>query len=324
MAQYGYGAQPQGNPAYAPQSAQNLQFYPSSYGAPNDVSGHAASSQSSYGYGAPSGTMGGGGANFGFGPAAGVSGRMGEQGGLRTGWLAAFSAEGYEGEPSLLEELDINFGHIQAKTIAVLNPFRRIDQHLMDDSDIIGPLIFLVCFGFLLALSGTLHFGYVYGLSLMGSTSLHVIISLMTPQDDADPGNPSPAGATPYAGASSPQPPSSQHGHHHHANELSATLTWSRSASVLGYCIIPLLAMSVVGVFMPMDTPMGIVMTSAAIMWCTYSASGMFCAVGRLRSMRGLVAYPLALFYVGFGIMTIFSSRGSGNMAKIVGSAGTS
>lgn len=55
------------------------------------------------------------GANFGFGPAAGVSGRMGEQGGLKTGWLAAFSAEGYEGEPSLLEELDINFGHIQAK-----------------------------------------------------------------------------------------------------------------------------------------------------------------------------------------------------------------
>lgn len=69
---------------------------------------------------------------------------------------------------------------------------------------------------------------------------------------------------------------------------------------------------------MPMDTPLGIVLTSAAIMWSTYSASGMFCAVGRLRSMRGLVAYPLALFYVGFGIMSIFSSRGSGNMAKIV------
>lgn len=186
----------------------------------------------------------------------------------------------------------------------------------MDDSDIIGPLIFLVCFGFLLALSGTLHFGYVYGLSLMGSVSLHVIISLMTPQDDInEPGHPaSSTGATPYAAAAAP-PPS----HGHHANELSTTLTFFRSASVLGYCLIPLLSMSVLGVFMPMDTPLGIVMTSAAIMWCTYSASGMFCAVGRLRSMRGLVAYPLALFYVGFGIMTIFSSRGSGNMAKIVG-----
>lgn len=40
---------------------------------------------------------------------------MGEQGGLRTGWIAAFGTEGYEGEPSLLEELGVNFGHIKGK-----------------------------------------------------------------------------------------------------------------------------------------------------------------------------------------------------------------
>lgn len=40
---------------------------------------------------------------------------MGEQGGLRTGWLAAFGTEGYEGEPPLLEELGVNFGHIKVK-----------------------------------------------------------------------------------------------------------------------------------------------------------------------------------------------------------------
>lgn len=50
----------------------------------------------------------------------GVSGRMGEQGGLRTGWLAAFGTEGYEGEPPLLEELGINFGHIRTKVSAVV------------------------------------------------------------------------------------------------------------------------------------------------------------------------------------------------------------
>lgn len=44
-----------------------------------------------------------------------MTGRMGEHGGLRTGWLAAFSTEGYEGEPSLQEELGINFGHIKNK-----------------------------------------------------------------------------------------------------------------------------------------------------------------------------------------------------------------
>ena len=40
---------------------------------------------------------------------------MGEQGGLRTGWLAAFGTEGYDGEPPLLEELGVNFAHIRTK-----------------------------------------------------------------------------------------------------------------------------------------------------------------------------------------------------------------
>ena len=51
----------------------------------------------------------------------GVSGRMGEQGGLRTGWLAAFGTEGYEGEPPLLEELGVNFGHIKVKVRLIRN-----------------------------------------------------------------------------------------------------------------------------------------------------------------------------------------------------------
>jgi hypothetical protein len=114
----------QQSPAYG---AQNLQFYPSSYG--NPVSGHSTPAQASYsggpfpsasgntaqtygGYGGATGYMSSG---PGFGQGGGVSGRMGEQGGLRTGWLAAFGTEGYEGEPPLLEELGVNFRHIQAK-----------------------------------------------------------------------------------------------------------------------------------------------------------------------------------------------------------------
>jgi len=116
MAQF-YSQQP---PYGAQTSAQNLQFYQSSY---SSVSGHTTPSQASYGgYGVPHGQaaqaypVGAGGAYGGYGsPAAGVSGRMGEQGGLRTGWLAAFGTEGYEGEPPLLEELGVNFEHIRTK-----------------------------------------------------------------------------------------------------------------------------------------------------------------------------------------------------------------
>ena len=175
----------------------------------------------------------------------------------------------------------------------------------MDDSDMAGPILFFLLFGTFLLFSGKVHFGYIYGLALLGSTSLHIILSLMSPSDD-------PSSTQSYPQYNDPSaPPTSQPGGH-----FSATLTFPRSASVLGYCLLPLVATSLIGIVMPMDTPFGIVMTMAAIMWCTYSASGMFCAVGRMKGMRGLVAYPLALFYVGFGIMGVFSSRGSGSLAN--------
>jgi len=98
---------------------------------------------------------------------------------------------------------------------------------------------------------------------------------------------------------------------------LSSALTIWRSASVLGYCLLPLVLTSFVGIALPLDTIYGYLLTSAAISWCTYSSSAMFCAVGRMTGMRGLVAYPLALFYVGFGIMAIFSSRGTGSLAAM-------
>lgn len=120
MAYYNQGYQPQ--QSSTPSNANNLQFYSSSYGPA--VSGHTTPSQASYG-----GYGGSAAANaypsYGSGPAAGfgapVSGRMGEQGGLRTGWLAAFSTEGYEGEPGLLEELGVNFSHIKTKVSTMHN-----------------------------------------------------------------------------------------------------------------------------------------------------------------------------------------------------------
>ncbi|KAK4933259.1 hypothetical protein LTR28_011277, partial [Elasticomyces elasticus] len=107
-----YYSQPQQQQQPYASAGQNLQFFPSSYSS-QPVSGHSTPFQASY--------SGGGAAAYGsaFGAAVGggggTSGRMGEQGGLRTGWLAAFGTEGYEGEPALLEELGVNFGHIKMK-----------------------------------------------------------------------------------------------------------------------------------------------------------------------------------------------------------------
>ncbi|RWA09239.1 hypothetical protein EKO27_g5857 [Xylaria grammica] len=270
MSQY-YGAPP-ANQYGGGAPAQNLQFYPSSYSPGVPAQGVGAQP---YGYGVPPPGPGGYG---GFGGAPGVSGRMGEQGGLRTGWLAAFSTEGYDGEPPLLEELGVNWGHIQMKTVAVLNPFARIDQHIMDDSDLAGPILFFLLFGTFLQ-----NFGYIYALALMGSIALHTILSLMSPDGPDSPSSSHPASA--YApGSGYPGEPTPS-GHDDPKGHLSSTLTFVRSASVLGYCLLPLVLVSMVGIAIPMDGPFGYILTTAAIMWCTTSASGLFCAQPRVGQL---------------------------------------
>lgn len=121
MASYGY--QPQPNPQSSYSAQNNLNFYQSSY--PQQPASSSSTPFSGYGGGAQSGAYPPQGgyaantANYGFGAfpgQPGASGQMGTgQGGLRTGLLAAFGTEGYEGEPPLLEELGVNFHHIQMK-----------------------------------------------------------------------------------------------------------------------------------------------------------------------------------------------------------------
>jgi protein YIPF5/7 len=44
-------------------------------------------------------------------------------------------------------ELGINFSHIKQKGMTVLNPFKQVDKHIMDDTDLAGPLLFCILFG---------------------------------------------------------------------------------------------------------------------------------------------------------------------------------
>ena len=145
---------------------------------------------------------------------------------------------------------------------------------MMDDSDIAGPIMFCVLFGTFLLLSGKVHFGYIYGVALLGSVSLHLLLNLMSPPTHS--------------------------------------LNYIRSASVLGYCLLPLVFTSGLGVAHPLDGMLGYVLSVAAIVWSTYAASNMFVSVLGVHEMRWLVAYPLALFYSVFGIMSIFGSKTSG------------
>ncbi|KAH3671753.1 hypothetical protein OGAPHI_000458 [Ogataea philodendri] len=193
---------------------------------------------------------------------------------LSTGILAAFSSSGYPGEPPLLEELGINFGHIRSKTLAVLNlKSSSLSEDIIQDSDLAGPLIFCLLFGSLLFLSGKTHFGYIYGVALLGTISLHWLFKLMS------------------------------------NNSADDTLDFLRTASVIGYCLLPLVILSGLAVLIRLDNTWGYVLGFLAICWCTLSSSGFFVRVLNLSNARPLIAYPLAMFYSVFALMAIFVEK---------------
>ncbi|TCD69823.1 hypothetical protein EIP91_006136 [Steccherinum ochraceum] len=187
------------------------------------------------------------------------------------GWWTAFGTGGFEGEPPLLEELGINFSHIRAKSWTVLNPFSRVDERIMDDADLAGPLLFIICFGIFLLFSGKPQFGYIYGVGLLGSLSIYTLLNAMSEK-----------GIDAY-----------------------------RVTSVLGYCLLPMVGVGALSVMVTLDGIVGYVLSSLSILWCTFSASGIFVAVLRMSDQRLLVAYPIGLLYGCFALLSVFNVGGS-------------
>ncbi|KAJ1813143.1 hypothetical protein LPJ56_003563 [Coemansia sp. RSA 2599] len=182
-------------------------------------------------------------------------------------WLAAFGTGGFPNEPPLMEELGINFQHIKSKTLAVLNPFKPLDTEIYDDSDMAGPLLFILVLGTFLLLSGKSQFGYIYGVGLMGTLGIWTILNLM-----------------------------SQGG-----------IEVMRTASILGYCLLPIVFLGGIGLTVDLKTAqLGVLAAALPIAWCTYSSATMFVTVLSMSEQRLLVAYPVCLFYTSFALLTVF------------------
>jgi hypothetical protein len=184
-------------------------------------------------------------------------------------WRAFFSVGTIEDEGPLLEELGVNFAHMTTKSLAVLNPFsKRIDQHIMDDTDIAGPLFFCLLLGAFLLLSGKIQFGFIYGVGVLGCLSIFFILNLMSDGSGIDS---------------------------------------SRTASVLGYCLLPMVLLSGLSIGWDLkDHWIGLTLGIVSILWCTFSACTIFVTILSMRDQRLLIAYPIGLFYTCFAMLTIF------------------
>ncbi|KAL3229742.1 Protein transport protein YIP1 [Nakaseomyces bracarensis] len=196
---------------------------------------------------------------------------------LPAGLLNALSTKGYAYEPPLLEEIGINFDHIIKKTMYVLRPTMSssmLSHEILNDSDLAGPVIFFMLFGLFLLMAGKVHFGYIYGVGLFGTISLHNLSKLMA--------NSNPAQAQ------------------------QSSLHFFNTASILGYCFLPLCLLSLFGVFHSLNNTMGHVMGALFVIWSTWSSSGFLNNLLQLESARTLIAYPLLIFYSVFALMAIF------------------
>ncbi|WVQ95112.1 hypothetical protein IAU59_002206 [Kwoniella sp. CBS 9459] len=261
--------QQSGAPSYSPYGpSEPLAFFG---GSPAQASGSQA--QGYYAGSRPSleGNMGGFG---GAGAGAGATGNMNmaASGRMLAGegrWWEAFGTGGFEGEPSLMEELGINPSHILQKSLTVLNPLSKVDARIMDDADLAGPLVFSFAFAFFLLLSGKPQFSYIYGVGLLGTTAIYLLLNLMSEQ-----------GIDAY-----------------------------RTASVLGYCLLPMVGLGGIGMGVGIDHPIGYLLSSVSIAWCTHSASAIFVAVLRMDHQRLLVAYPVGLLYGCFALLSIFNVK---------------
>lgn len=177
-------------------------------------------------------------------------------------------------EPPLLEELEIYPDRILQKVLAVLNPFRAHSitddsEYLTKDTDLAGPIAFCIILALCLFLSGNkAHFGYIYGISMVSCILMYALLTLMTP--------------------------------------ASGVFNINTVASVLGYCLIPIVGLSLIGLFISLNGLFGITFASFAVIWASISASRLFVAISGDKEQQPLIAYPCALVYGVYVLLVVF------------------
>jgi hypothetical protein len=180
-------------------------------------------------------------------------------------------------EPPLLEELGINVEHILLKTKAVVLPFRRFHRHsalisdpqlIVEDADLAGPLAFALLLGGELLLTGQLSFGYIYGFGVFGCLAMTVILNLMSPE-------------TPVS-------------------------VWTVT-SILGYALLPVNGLAAVKILvLGNDVFFTRLLAVPAVLWSTTASTRLLEYGCGLANQRYLLAYPIALLYSAFVLITIF------------------
>ncbi len=114
--------------------------------------------------------------------------------------------------------------------------------------------------------SGKVHFGYIYGIGVLGCLGVYVMMNLLSER-----------GIDIY-----------------------------KTASILGYCLLPVIGLPGLSIFIRMNSIVGYVLAVVCIGWCTHSAALMFVTLLTMKDQHILVAYPIGLLYACFALISVF------------------
>ena len=171
-----------------------------------------------------------------------------------------------EAEPPLLEELGIDLDMIIGKAITFL--FFPVGDECMYDTDLTGPVGFCIAIGISMFLSaGISHFSYIYGVVLLSCIVMYVVLNLLSPEKH---------------------------------------ITFGSVATVLGYCLFPIVALSLCGILFSLRNEVGLIMCVLIIMWSSLAASKIFVQILFISAQMPLVVFPCILFYGLFALIIVF------------------
>ncbi|KAG6608874.1 Rab GTPase interacting factor, Golgi membrane protein [Phytophthora cinnamomi] len=200
------------------------------------------------------------------GSSGGLSGTVGSSAGY---YDEEDDDDEFANEPPLLEELGINFEHIWAKTVSVLLPTKQINEHILDDADLAGPLVFCFLFGMCLLLAAKVHFGYIYGFGVLSCLFMYLLMNLLSPE---------------------------------------RTIDIYRVCSVLGYCLLPIIGLAAINIVISVKDLgiVGFLLASVCTLWSTHTASRFFEKALYMTEQKYLVMYPTMLVYACFVLIAVF------------------
>lgn len=79
-----------------------------------------------------------------------------------------------------------------------------------------------------------------------------------------------------------------------------------RTVSILGYCLLPIIVLAAASTIVEMRGAFGYALIPLAVLWSTNAAALFFVVLLGLDDQRWLVAYPVALFYAVFALISVF------------------